>query len=114
MRNSGGVRFVDLPGFKFSLVAETASRLQFAKLPTFQATLMSKVDALQSSLFTQFEYEDETMTTDVDDLIQIFFLRAIEDLKAGDVLLRVPLSLHISPSFVRALAVARKRWTCGA
>ena len=49
---SSGVRFVDLPGFKFSLVAET-------------------------------------------------------DLKAGDVLLRVPSSLHISPSYVRGTELGK-------
>jgi len=72
--NSGGVRFVDLPGFKFSLVAETASGLQFAKLPTlFQATLMSKAGSSYSFLFIRIEYEGETMTTDVDDLIRFCF-----------------------------------------
>eukprot|EP00438_Fugacium_kawagutii_P004033 Skav219281 [mRNA] locus=scaffold2157:87247:107541:- [translate_table: standard] len=49
-----GIRFVDLPGFKFSLVAETA-----------------------------------------------------QDLKAGDTLLRVPSSLHISPSYVRSTELGK-------
>ncbi|CAL1128097.1 unnamed protein product [Cladocopium goreaui] len=49
---SSGIRFVDLPGFKYSLVAET-------------------------------------------------------DLKAGDTLLRVPSSLHISPSYVRSTELGK-------
>lgn len=74
---------------------------------------------VQSRLFIQlFVHTDWIRRWDDDNGCwwpdKILFLRAIEDLKAGDVLLRVPSSLHISPSYVRSLAVARKLWTCGA
>jgi hypothetical protein len=47
LMKSGGIRFVDLPGFKYSLVAETASMLTLALVYVFSQETWFRVNNQQ-------------------------------------------------------------------